>query len=316
MITPSRRLDFTEIPVLDIGPLLARENEHECIEALRSACSEVGFFYIQNHQVSTSLISDIKSAADEFFCAPIDEKMALAISPQIQGYLPLGYRSYEGEKRAGTSHQEGFWIGHERPTSAEYPLDGPNQWPEQCASLKGAMLCYFAEVERLAVALLRGFSLALSLEGEHLLQYFKKPLSRLKVNHYPPQRSPVREDNLGVVPHTDSGGFTILWQDEIGGLEVQNKNGEWVGAPPVADTFVINIGNIMEIWSNGFFSSTPHRVINCGNHDRYSIPLFVNPSADVFIAPLVGDVDAVQPFHYGTYQRDLWRNTFPVANIA
>ena len=316
VITPSKHLDFTEIPVLDVGPLITGERQDECIEALRAACSEVGFFYIQNHQFSISLISDLKSAASEFFCASTDEKMALAITPQIQGYLPLGYRSYEGEERAGTSHQEGFWIGHERPTSAEYPLDGPNQWPEQHPSLKVTMLRYFAEIERLADVLLRGFSIALGLEGDHLLQYFKKPLSRLKVNHYPPQRSPVREDNLGVVPHADSGGFTILWQDEIGGLEVQNKNGEWVGAPPVADTFIINIGNIMEIWSNGFFSSTPHRVINCGDNDRYSIPLFVNPSADVVIAPLIGDTKAIEAFHYGTYQRDLWRNTFPVANIV
>lgn len=316
VITPSKHLDFTEIPVLDVGPLITGERQDECIEALRAACSEVGFFYIQNHQFSISLISDLKSAASEFFCASTDEKMALAITPQIQGYLPLGYRSYEGEERAGTSHQEGFWIGHERPTSAEYPLDGPNQWPEQHPSLKVTMLRYFAEIERLADVLLRGFSLALGLEGDHLLQYFKKPLSRLKVNHYPPQRSPVREDNLGVVPHADSGGFTILWQDEIGGLEVQNKKGEWVGAPPVADTFVINIGNIMETWSNGLFSSTPHRVINCGDNDRYSIPLFVNPSADVTIAPLIGDTEAIEAFHYGTYQRDLWRNTFPVANIV
>ena len=316
VITPSKHLDFTEIPVLDVGPLITGERQDECIEALRAACSEVGFFYIRNHQVSISLISDLKSAASKFFCTSTDEKMALAITPQIQGYLPLGYRSYEGEERAGTSHQEGFWIGHERPTSAEYPLDGPNQWPEQHPSLKVTMLRYFAEIERLADVLLRGFSLALGLEGDHLLQYFKKPLSRLKVNHYPPQRSPVREDNLGVVPHADSGGFTILWQDEIGGLEVQNKKGEWVGAPPVADTFVINIGNIMETWSNGLFSSTPHRVINCGDNDRYSIPLFVNPSADVTIAPLIGDTEAIEAFHYGTYQRDLWRNTFPVANIV
>ena len=316
VITPSKHLDFTEIPVLDVGPLITGERQDECIEALRAACSEVGFFYIRNHQVSISLISDLKSAASKFFCTSTDEKMALAITPQIQGYLPLGYRSYEGEEIAGTSHQEGFWIGHERPTSAEYPLDGPNQWPEQHPSLKVTMLRYFAEIECLADVLLRGFSMALGLEGDHLLQYFKKPLSRLKVNHYPPQRSPVREDNLGVVPHADSGGFTILWQDEIGGLEVQNKNGEWVGAPPVADTFVINIGNIMETWSNGLFSSTPHRVINCGDNDRYSIPLFVNPSADVTIAPLIGDTEAIEAFHYGTYQRDLWRNTFPVANIV
>jgi len=316
MISPSRRLDFTEIPVMDIGPLVNQEQSDLCIEALRAACSEVGFFYVRNHQISASLIRDVRSAAEEFFCAPDEEKMALSITPQIKGYLPLAYRSYEGEDRAGTSHQEGFWIGHDRPASAQSPLDGPNQWPEQYPALKSAMLRYFDETERLAGALLRGFSLALGLEPDHLSQYFKAPLSRLKVNHYPPQRSPIREDNLGVVPHTDSGGFTILWQDEIGGLEVRNKNGEWVGAPPIEDTFVINIGNIMEAWSNGFFSSTPHRVINCGGQDRYSIPLFVNPSAEVTVAPLIGDIDSVEPFHYGTYQKNLWQKTFPVAKIT
>jgi len=172
------------------------------------------------------------------------------------------------------------------------------------------MLRYFDEVERLADVLLRGFSLALGLHADHLSKFFEAPLSRLKVNHYPPQRSPLREDNLGVVPHSDSGGFTILWQDNIGGLEVQNKHGEWVGAPPLEDTFVINIGNIMETWSNGFFSSTPHRVINTGGQDRYSIPLFVNPSADVMISPLIGDLHSIQPFHYGTYQKDLWQKNF------
>lgn len=316
MISPSRRLDFTEIPVIDIGPLIHQEQSEPCIDALRTACSEVGFFYVRNHQIPFSLIQEVRAAAEAFFCAPDEEKMALAITPQIKGYLPLAYRSYEGEDRAGTSHQEGFWIGHDRPESAQSPLDGPNRWPEQYPSLKSNMLRYFDETERLANVLLRGFSLALGLESDHLSRYFKAPLSRLKVNHYPPQRSPVREDNLGVVPHTDSGGFTILWQDEIGGLEVQNKNSEWVGAPPIEDTFVINIGNIMETWSNGFFSSTPHRVINCGGQDRYSIPLFVNPSAEVTIAPLIGDIDSVEPFHYGTYQKDLWQKTFPVANIT
>ena len=315
MISPSRRLDFTEIPVIDIGPLIHQDQPGPCIEALRTACSEVGFFYIQNHQIPASLIQDVKSAAEEFFNSPDQEKMAIAITPQIKGYLPLAYRSYEGEARAGTSHQEGFWIGHDRPINAHFPLDGPNHWPKQYPALKSAMLRYFDEVERLADVLLRGFSLALGLHADHLSKFFEAPLSRLKVNHYPPQRSPLREDNLGVVPHSDSGGFTILWQDNIGGLEVQNKHGEWVGAPPLEDTFVINIGNIMETWSNGFFSSTPHRVINTGGQDRYSIPLFVNPSADVMISPLIGDLHSIQPFHYGTYQKDLWQKTFPVAKI-
>ena len=87
-----------------------------------------------------------------------------------------------------------------------------------------------------------------------------------------------------------------------------------MGAPPLEETFVINLGNIMQIWSNGRFSSTPHRVINRSNRDRFSIPLFVNPSADVSISPLIDfDCNHSTTFNYGTYQRDLWRHTFPVA---
>ena len=238
------------------------------------------------------------------------------IDPRIQGYLPLGYRSYEGEARAGTSQQEGFWIGHDRPLSNDALLDGPNQWPDGQPDLKRAMLRYFDAVEGLAGVLLRGFALALGLDEHRFATFFKKPLSRLKVNHYPPQDTPTADNDIGVVPHSDSGGFTILWQDNCGGLEIQNKNGEWVGAPPLEETFVINLGNIMQIWSNGRFSSTPHRVINRSNRDRFSIPLFVNPSADVSISPLIDfDCNHSTTFNYGTYQRDLWRQTFPVAEI-
>jgi isopenicillin N synthase-like dioxygenase len=117
------------------------------------------------------------------------------------------------------------------------------------------------------------------------------------------------------VPHADSGGFTILWLVDNGGLEVQTKSGEWVGAPPIADTFVINLGNIMQIWTNGRFSSTPHRVINRSG-DRYSIPLFVNPDSSATIAPLIGGPTTdFEPFLYGKYQRDEWRRIFPIARI-
>ena len=315
LVKPSRRLDFTQIPILDIGSLVSGQSDPELIASLRAACTDVGFFYIKNHQIPLSLVRALKDAAKEFFQAPMSEKMNIAIDSRIQGYLPLGYRSYEGEERAGTSHQEGFWVGYERAISNQMPLSGPNQWPKGYPALKDAMLRYFDCLEGLTQALLQGFSLALGLSPGHLSTYYKQPLSRLKVNHYPPQHDPVSDDDIGVVPHSDSGGFTILWQDEWGGLEIQNKNGEWVGASPVEGAFVINIGNIMQIWSNGEFSSTPHRVINRSGQDRYSIPLFVNPSADSLIMPLVGESELYDSFNYGHYQRDLWRRTFPIANV-
>ncbi|MBV9521474.1 MAG: isopenicillin N synthase family oxygenase [Alphaproteobacteria bacterium] len=319
MVLPiSRRLDFSEIPVIDIGPLIdgnATQVERS-VAALGKACSDIGFIYIRNHGVSAALVTHMVEQAKLFFAQPIDEKMRILLDQRMRGYLPLNYRSYEGEARAGTSHQEGFWIGHERSLSTEDPLVGPNQWPARLPSLKPTMLEYFAAVEALSHVLQRGFALALGLAPDFFQALFRAPNSRLKLNHYPPQEAPEADNDIGVVPHSDSGGFTILWQDESGGLEVQSKNGEWVGAPPIEDTFVINLGNVMQIWTNGRFSSTPHRVINRFGRDRYSVPLFVNPASSVRIAPLIGAAaEEFVPFRYGDYQRDEWRRIFPVAKI-
>ncbi len=318
----SRRLDFSEIPVIDISPLVdgnAAQLERT-VAALDRACSDVGFIYIRNHGVSRDLVTRLAQQARLLFTQPMDEKMRIVLDQRMRGYLPLNYRSYEGEARAGTSHQEGFWIGHERPLSAALPLEGPNQWPEAVPDLKPTMLAYFSAVEELSQVLQRGFALALGLAPDFFQLLFRVPNSRLKLNHYPPQDAPEADNDIGVVPHSDSGGFTILWQDDNGGLEVQSKSGEWVGAPPIDGTFVINLGNVMQIWTNGKFSSTPHRVINRFGRDRYSVPLFVNPDSDARIAPLIGRATSrgapdATPFRYGDYQRDEWRRIFPVAKI-
>jgi isopenicillin N synthase-like dioxygenase len=313
----SRRLEFSEIPVIDIGPLVEGRNPAATIDALSTACSDIGFLYVRNHGVARELIANLVEQAALFFSRTMEEKTRIVVNPRMRGYLPLGYKSYEGEPTAGKSHQEGFWIGHERPLNKESPLDGPNLWPDYPAGLKPAMLAYFAAVEKLSHVLMRGFALALDLRPDFFEAIFSQPMSRLKLNHYPPQEAPERENEIGVVPHSDSGGFTILWQDTNGGLEIQSKSGEWVGAPPIPDTYVINLGNVMQIWTNGRFSSTPHRVINSGGRDRYSIPLFVNPNRDAVIEPLIGTRDpGFEPFKFGDYQRKSYRRSFPVANIA
>jgi isopenicillin N synthase-like dioxygenase len=97
----SRRLDFSEIPILDVGPLVAGDDDPTLINALHQACADVGFLYVRNHGVSMALVETLKESAATFFAAPMAEKMKIVIDPRIQGYLPLGYRSYEGEARAG-----------------------------------------------------------------------------------------------------------------------------------------------------------------------------------------------------------------------
>jgi len=314
-IPESRRLTFTEVPVIEVGGLMRGNDDAKTIESIRSACADVGFLYVSGHGVPGSIVQSLVDAAGDFFQQPTDNKMRVALDKRMRGYLPLYYRSYEGEARAATSHQEGFWMGHERPFNPQAPLEGPNVWPEAQPGLKRAMLEYFAAIDPLRLTLQRAFALALGLAPQTFDHLFDHSLSRLKLNHYPTQRDDITEHNLGVVPHSDSGGFTILWQDDNGGLEIQSKNGDWVGAPPIADTMVVNLGQIMQLWTNGEFSATPHRVINRNNVDRYSIPLFVNPNSDAIIRPLTGDLDSFSPFEYGEYQRQSWQRSFPVANI-
>jgi isopenicillin N synthase-like dioxygenase len=107
----------------------------------------------------------------------------------------------------------------------------------------------------------------------------------LRLLHYPPQ-SPT-EDAIGSQPHTDSGAVTILAQDNAGGLEAVNDLGQWTKVAPIKDSFVVNIGEMMKLWSDGRFSATPHRVINVSGKDRISIPFFANPDFDEVIAPVI-----------------------------
>lgn len=315
-IPVSRRLDFSEIPQIDAGPLLSGTPDENVIDELATACTDVGFFYVRNHGVARKLTTELRHQAARFFEQPMTSKMELRINQKLRGYLPLDYSSYKGEENEAKSRQEGFWIGNDRPVSDHYFMDGPNQWPSNLPELRDAMLAYQSALDNLTTALERSFARALGLGPDGLAPYFERPMTMLKLNHYPPQDKPEHESYIGVVPHSDAGAFTILWQDEGDGLEIQNKSGEWIGAPSIPDTFVINIGNIVQIWTGGRFSSTPHRVINRGGRDRYSIPLFVYPSHEAMIEPMPGaGQNNDEPVMFGDYIRNIWRRTFPIAQI-
>jgi isopenicillin N synthase-like dioxygenase len=307
----SRQLDFDEIPVIDIGALGSGADGEATIAEIDRACRDVGFFYVVGHGFDMTLATRLRDAAGEFFALPEADKQGLGLDPSMRGFLPLYYRSKISDDFSGTSHQEGFWIGADFGDDVRHPLERRNRWPQHPANLRPVMLEYLAAIECLAAQLGQAFASALGQADDFYATRFARPTSRLKLNHYPPQDNPERVDNIGVVPHTDSGGFTILWQDANGGLEVRSKTGEWVGAPPIEDSFVVNIGDVLQYWSNGRYSSTPHRVVNRNGVDRYSIPYFVNPDAGVSIAAFDGS-DSFTPFDYGDYQLAKWRDFFPV----
>jgi isopenicillin N synthase-like dioxygenase len=310
-IPQSRQLDFDEIPVVDIQGLEDPDRRGEIVTGIDRACTEVGFFYLTGHGFDMQLTTELLCAANDFFSLPESEKLALGLDPSMRGYLPLYYHSKISDSFSGTSHQEGFWIGADFDGDRSHPLEAANRWPAQNPALRSGMTAYRDEIEILAGHLGQALAEALGQEDDFYRSNFARPTSRLKLNHYPPQQNPQRVDSIGVVPHTDSGAFTILWQDANSGLEVRSKSGEWVGAPPLEDSFVVNIGDILQYWSNGRYASTQHRVINRYGADRYSIPYFVNPGANVTVAALDGS-ESFTPFDYGVYQMNKWKNFFPV----
>lgn len=309
----TRRLHMSEVELIDIGPLVVGEAADETLAAIESACLGTGFFYVCNHGVAASLVNALHEQAQAFFALPMEQRLRLRMGPSIRGYLPLNYHSDDTDSPGGTNLQEGFWMGLERPVDPACPFDGPNVWPPQCPGLRPAMEAYFRAAEGLACILRRAFSTALGLGPARLDPLFEHAQSRLKLNHYPAQTEPRSLDEIGVVPHTDTGAYTILWQDSSGGLEIRDKHGEWVAVPPIAETFVINLGNTMQTLTGGRFASTPHRVINRSGGDRYSIAFFANPGHQVTIAPLLGDRTGFEPFNFGAYQRKQYRGIYPVA---
>jgi isopenicillin N synthase-like dioxygenase len=135
-------------------------------------------------------------------------------------------------------------------------------------------------------------------------RYFEKPTTFLRLLHYPTQ--PEEGGLFGSAPHTDYGYITLLAQDDVGGLEVKNRAGNWIAAPPIPDTFVMNVGDILARWSNDSFVSTPHRVINRSGRERYSQPFFFDPSMDEMIEALptcvpAGTEPKYSPVLYGAY---------------
>ena len=314
-IPESRRLAFKEIPIIDLSLLVSGDRDNTAVEKIGKACREVGFLYVKNHGIPEKLINDILAAGREFFERPLVQKEEVLLDTRIRGYLPLGYRSYEGESIAAISNQEGFWMGPDRPLKSDNRLDGPNLWPENSQSLRNSLEAYYKAATTLAIVLQKAFALALGLPDDFFKKLFVDQSSLLKINHYPPQDNPTTVSNIGVVPHSDEGGFTILWQDENGGLEVESKGGEWVVAPPIEETFVINLGDTMQIWTNGEFSSTPHRVINRSGADRYSIPFFASPRWNVPVKPLLGSRRVNEPLEesFEIYQSRHHRRIFPVA---
>ncbi len=300
-----KRVPFQSIPVIDLGPLRDGTDKQGVADAVGVACVEVGFFYIRNHGVSDAQMAEMFDLAQRFFALPEAAKMAIHVakSPNHRGYFPVFEENTDPDLTADL--KEGFdmmrHLGPDHPgVRAGTPLHGPNQYPgPDLPEFQGIVERYFQTMRGVAGTLLQAFALALGLPEDWFADKIDEPVAILRLLHYPPQQGFIREKTLGCGAHSDYGCMTILAQDHNGGLQLQNSADEWIDAPPIPGTFVVNIGDAMARWTNDLFAATQHRVINTSGAERYSIPFFFEPNYDTVIDCLPSCVTPDRPARFG-----------------
>ncbi|EER28088.1 2-oxoglutarate-dependent dioxygenase asL3 [Coccidioides posadasii str. Silveira] len=280
------------IPTIDISPFLWQDATEEAVqdvvEAVRRACTTYGFFYLTGHGVSTSEQNKALSCSKRFFELPMEERMKVAISKSVgksfRGYEPPGIQVHQEGLLPDT--KEAFIIG------AEIPEDdpdcgsfstGPNLWPDAIpeSEFRTPIMEYQSTMVNLVKVLLkilaRGLPAAWNCPPDVFDKFAENPSIPMRLLHYAPQ--PVKHENqFGVGDHTDFGGIAILLQEpNTEGLEVwYPPTKTWIPVPVKENSYVINIGDMLQKWTAGYYRSARHRVINSNVNHRYSVPFFLN----------------------------------------
>lgn len=317
------------IPVIDFAPFLHGDAtaKAQVVRQIGAACRDTGFFYVINHGVPAELVAQVYAQAKRFFALPAAQKAEIAIenSPCHRGWFRLGGENLDPVRQTqGGDLKEGIKIGRDLPAThplvlAQTPLHGPNQWPS-LPGFREVMQTYFAAMEGLGRELLHAFALALGIPETYFDTWLNTPMTTLGPLHYPPQTGRITEAQIGAGAHTDYGCLTMLAQDDAGGLQVRGKSGAWLAARPIPGAFVINIGDMMERWTNGVFASNAHRVVNTSGRERYSIPFFFDPdfSAPVECLPTClppGEAPKYAPTTAGKHLLDKINASFDYSNF-
>ncbi|MGP1386077.1 MAG: isopenicillin N synthase family dioxygenase [Thainema sp.] len=283
------------IPLIDFSPFLADDpaGQQRVAAEIYRAGRDVGFLYLTHHGIPQSAIEQAFDQSKQFFALPLAEKQQIAWSSEVSN---RGYVGIERERLDETQPgdlKEAFNMGREvtpeeaETTGAELVL---NRWPEKQDRFRAVMTEFFDSCAAGVERIFRAFAIALSMSAEFMVEKHATHNYTLRLLHYPPLAAPPKPRQIRAGAHSDYGTLTLLFQDDVGGLEVLNSQGEWISAPSVPGAILINTGDLMERWSNDVFRSTKHRVglpsAEKAMCDRYSIAFFCQPDAEAEIVCL------------------------------
>lgn len=310
----SKTTSFHEIPIVDLAPLVDGSDPLKVAKEIGNICENIGFLYVKNHGVSKVLIQEAYALSAEFFALPYEDKIKLNIvnsGETLRGYVPM--YSENADPKNTKDLKECFDFGKHYDEVS--PFFGPNPIPEKVERFRAVFDEYHAEMMRLARQLISAIAISLDLPADYFEKLQRKPITIQRLSYYPSQSGEITIGEIGTGAHTDYGFLTILSQDANGGLQVQNRDGEWVSAPPVEDTFVVNIGDLVQTLTNDRYTATVHRVINTSGNARYSIPFFIDMDFDAVVEVVPTCVSPsnpakYEPFTCGQYKYQRFLDTY------
>ncbi|XP_022948721.1 probable 2-oxoglutarate-dependent dioxygenase ANS [Cucurbita moschata] len=261
------------IPVVDMEKLQSAAE----VKAMAEACKEWGFFHVINHGINGEMMECLKDKWTQFFHQPLDLKRQYANSPTTYE----GYGSRLGIEKAAILDWSDYFFINYLPVS----LRNTAKWPAFPPS-KELIEEYGKEMVKLCEKVMKGLSMGLGLEEEYLLKAFggEEGIGAcMRANMYP--KCPQPDLTLGLSPHSDPGGITILLPDHnVPGLQVR-KGDDWITIDPIPNALIVNVADQIQVLSNGIYKSVNHRVIVNSNKDRVSLAFFYNPRSDLIIEP-------------------------------
>lgn len=280
---------MTPIPRIDATALLDPDHpgHTSACDAVRAGATDVGFLTVHDTPLSAAQVSDVIAAYRAFFHLPVCVKQPfdMACTGSNRGWGAP--RAEQVNTDANPDYKQVFDCGLSLPEGdplTVLPAYAPNLWPDTPTNFAATLRAYYTDATSFARALLVAILDAVGEDGAFFADKFTRPMALLRGNFYPERPCDAGAKDFGIATHTDYGCLTLLATDGSPGLEVRRRGGSWtpLSAPP--GEFIINFGEMLEMWTAGRIVATPHRVIG-GKHERISVPLFFNPNHDANVAP-------------------------------
>ena len=285
------------LPVVDVAPFLADERSPAAaavVAELGRAVHEIGFLYVVGHGIPHRLADEVHAVARRFFALSEAERLAIenVRSPQFRGYTRFGHEHTNGR----IDLRDQVDIGRELPTRELNPDDppwlrlrGPNLWPDEPPEFRALTTAWMERLEQLGQSLLRALALALELPADTFAAAVSPPEVLLKVIRYltPAGATPGADGTgQGVGAHRDTGFLSLVHQDAVGGLQVE-RGGRLIDVEPRPGTLVVNIGEMFQLVTRGYYKATVHRVVSPPpGVERISLAYFFNPRLESTLAPV------------------------------